>query len=141
MSYAKFDDDEPFDSAPPAVAPHDLSDSDSEANTHGEPSGFDESTESSSNKPTRLVTIQVNKEKGRLGMEVRTTKSKGTVILKVKKDKLAARCGLLAGDHIVQINGTEVRGWNHVKVNDYLRKVEVITITVSREQEPPSYTV
>ena len=74
-------------------------------------------------------------------MEVRTTKSKGTVILKVKKGKLGDRCGLQAGDHIVQVNGTEVRGWNHVKVNDYLKKVEVITITVQREQEPPMYTV
>ena len=74
-------------------------------------------------------------------MEVRTTKSKGTVILKVKKGKLADRLGLMAGDHLTQINGQNVRGWSHVKVNDFLKKYEIVTITISRDGSAPDYGV
>ena len=81
--------------------------------------------------------VEVNKSKKgkKLGMEVRTTKSKGTIILKVKKDKIGDQLGLVAGDRIVEFDGERIAGWSHVRVNDFMRKTQVFVMTVERDAD------
>ena len=79
------------------------------------------------------VVVTVEKAKGkRFGMEVRTTKRKGTRILKVSKDGLAMLSGLKPGDSIIKINNEDIVGWTHSKVGGYLRSKPVDTLTILR---------
>mgnify|MGYP001061763997 CR=1 FL=1 len=81
----------------------------------------------------RELLVDVGKiGKGRVGMMVRTTKKKGTRILSVSKDGLAARCGLLPKDRIQKINGEPIAGWSHTKVNAYMKKYGIETLTIYR---------
>lgn len=82
----------------------------------------------------KVIVITVDKEKKkRLGLEVKTSKKKGTKILKVSKDGLGARSGLLPGDIILFINDVDIHGWKHFKVNEYIKKNPVETFTILRD--------
>jgi C-terminal processing protease CtpA/Prc len=79
------------------------------------------------------VVVPVSKAKGkRFGMEVRTTKRKGSRILKVARDGLAFESGLKPGDVIIRINDEDIVGWSHARVGGYLRSKPVDTLTVLR---------
>jgi len=79
------------------------------------------------------IVVPIEKVKGRrFGMEVRTSKRKGSRITKISKGGVAEASGLQVRDVIIKINDEDIVGWNHAKVGGYLRSKPIDRLTVIR---------
>lgn len=83
------------------------------------------------------IVVPIEKAKGRrFGMEVRTSKRKGSRITKISKGGVAEASGLRVRDVIIKINDEDIVGWNHAKVGGYLRSKPIDRITIIRNAPP-----
>jgi tetratricopeptide (TPR) repeat protein len=79
-----------------------------------------------------------------IGMRIRNCKDdKPTIVSDVLEDGPAHKSGVLVGDHIVEIDGKQTRGWSAQEIANHIRgpKGSDVTLTIDRKGQPLKFTI
>ncbi|KCV71142.1 hypothetical protein H696_02092 [Fonticula alba] len=98
----------------------------------GKPLEIDEEGSPLGETTQHLIAINRSTKTSRLGMEVRATKRKGALVLKVSSGGMAALSGIQKLDRIIQIDGQSIVGWDHARVTSTLRAGKFEELLVER---------